>query len=885
MFLVDTSPSMGKTREVEIPGTNGGEPETIEMTNLEWSLQYVMLKIQEMVCSATQLCGCKQIFNGRKTDKCGVIVFGSEVTKNIINKEHGGYENVCEYIPIAQPNAGTLAKLSALEPSTVSGEPIDALIVGIETQDRFLGNKKTWTRKIVLLTDGENPMEVEAWEDTAKKMNDLGVSLAIVGVDFDDEELPFHEENKSEVKRENEAFYRTFVSKLDNGLVGNCDFALQEISRPDVRQVKSTMMPTILRLGDTQTREEEAIELVVRTSKCTALARPKGWKRFGRRKLTAEEEAAKMDVDEDKATFAQLHMRTEFYIDKDVNKEDGADDDGTDDEDERERARDEAAKHLVKVEKEDLVRGYKYGASFAPAPDGGFPKLETRKGMDICGFFSRKNFRRELSMGEVYYVWADPANPMSQVALSSIVQAMYEKGVMAIARWVSRDGMDPKMGVLYPSVFDEVDCFLWVQTADITQMPFAEDVRNFPFASLETLVNKKGEIVTEHPYLPTKEQMEAMEDFVDAMDLSDAGEKDEEGNRQPWFDTRLSYNPAIHRTKQAQFHAAVVRDLNTHPVPPPHPELLKYFEPPRRVLKRAREAIEECKKAFNVREVPKRVVRVRKDEHVRARDEDEDMLLLDQKRPGPSQSQRLTQSKSFAQTQQGPTRSQTQKKVGNDSDSSETEPEDDEDLLLNAAPKRDRAPPLPTPARSMSPADRDPAVDRMRAPGRIVGASFPLEDFRKNISRGDVVTKAVEDLAFVIKDVISKPFSSRRFDEMLECMHELRKVALQEDEIDAWNTFIRELRDTCLDEKPGNKAFWDKVRGVGRPLSFISESEASEQGGKSDISEAEAQEVRSSSMTVQLLSESQRSFSLYRGRVGRIAYAVSCRSLLSCRMY
>lgn len=68
-----------------------------------------------------------------------------------------------------------------------------------------------------------------------------------------------------------------------------------------------------------------------------------------------------------------------------------------------------------------------------------------------------------------------------------------------------------------------------VKTTDIAQMPFAEDVRNFPFPSLETLINKKGEIVTEHPYLPTKEQMEAIENFVDAMDLSDAGEKDEGG--------------------------------------------------------------------------------------------------------------------------------------------------------------------------------------------------------------------------------------------------------------------------------------------------------------------------------------------------------------------
>jgi ATP-dependent DNA helicase 2 subunit 2 len=34
---------------------------------------------------------------------------------------------------------------------------------------------------------------------------------------------------------------------------------------------------------------------------------------------------------------------------------------------------------------------------------------------------------------------------------------------MAIARWVSRDGADPKMSVLSPSLFENVDCLLWVQ--------------------------------------------------------------------------------------------------------------------------------------------------------------------------------------------------------------------------------------------------------------------------------------------------------------------------------------------------------------------------------------------------------------------------------------
>jgi len=50
------------------------------------------------------------------------------------------------------------------------------------------------------------------------------------------------------------------------------------------------------------------------------------------------------------------------------------------------------------------------------------------------------------------------------------------------------------------------------------------------------------------------------------------------------------------------FHCAVVSDLSTNPLPPPHPELLKYFDTPKRVLKRAKQAIEECQQVFKVKE-------------------------------------------------------------------------------------------------------------------------------------------------------------------------------------------------------------------------------------------------------------------------------------------
>lgn len=57
---------------------------------------------------------------------------------------------------------------------------IDALIVGIETQAQYLAKKPTWTRKIVLVTDAESPIEIEDWEVTVKKMDSLNINLTIM---------------------------------------------------------------------------------------------------------------------------------------------------------------------------------------------------------------------------------------------------------------------------------------------------------------------------------------------------------------------------------------------------------------------------------------------------------------------------------------------------------------------------------------------------------------------------------------------------------------------------------------------------------------------------------------------------------------------------------
>lgn len=59
---------------------------------------------------------------------------------------------------------------------------VDALIVGAETLSNYLRTKRTWTGRIVLLTDGESPIQIEHWESIAKKLNSFNFRITIMCV-------------------------------------------------------------------------------------------------------------------------------------------------------------------------------------------------------------------------------------------------------------------------------------------------------------------------------------------------------------------------------------------------------------------------------------------------------------------------------------------------------------------------------------------------------------------------------------------------------------------------------------------------------------------------------------------------------------------------------
>jgi ATP-dependent DNA helicase 2 subunit 2 len=83
----------------------------------------------------------------------------------------------------------------------------------------------------------------------------------------------------------------------------------------------------------------------------------------------------------------------------------------------------------------------------------------------------RSKFSRELCIGETQYIFADPSSSKAQVALSSIVQAMFVKGSMAVVRWVTADGHEPKMGICAPRTATTVDYLVFVQVLPSSPTP------------------------------------------------------------------------------------------------------------------------------------------------------------------------------------------------------------------------------------------------------------------------------------------------------------------------------------------------------------------------------------------------------------------------------
>ncbi|XP_062520922.1 X-ray repair cross-complementing protein 5-like [Corticium candelabrum] len=240
------------------------------------------------------------------------------------------------------------------------------------------------------------------------------------------------------------------------------------------------------------------------------------------------------------------------------------------------------------VMKEQVISGYWYGKDLVPflSVDQQQMKFKSPKCLKVLGFTKLFNVPHHIYIGDSTVVFVPaPGDEQAAVALSALIHALEETGMGAIVKYAFRNNVEPKIGVLTAHIKLHYECLIF------TQLPFAEDVRQYTFASLDT---KKHE--------PSEEQKTAIDDLITSMDLTH-GVRDDDGDFVEAFEPKKTFNPVLQR----MFQCIRTRALNPDDaLPDLDPLLAEYVQPPRELLTICEQQLEKIKELFPLEKVEKK---------------------------------------------------------------------------------------------------------------------------------------------------------------------------------------------------------------------------------------------------------------------------------------
>lgn len=139
-----------------------------------------------------------------------------------------------------------------------------------------------------------------------------------------------------------------------------------------------------------------------------------------------------------------------------------------------------------------------------------------------------------------------------------------------------------------------------------------------------------------------------------------------------------------------------------------------------------------------------------------------------------------------------------------------------------------------TEAMQMAAGDKKGRDDREPDHVKDISLIHPVSDFnemRKN-KKEDLVESALQKMAAVIEKFVTESLKGNLYEKAIECLSELRRGAIEEDEVDFFNAFLRKLKEKF--SQGNHRSFWRTI--LKRGITLISQVE----NARSSVSEADA---------------------------------------------
>ncbi|XP_031400879.1 ATP-dependent DNA helicase 2 subunit KU80-like isoform X2 [Punica granatum] len=410
----------------------------------------------------------------KENDEVGVVLFGTEETENEDAKEVGGYEHVFVSHSIQVVNGDVLETLQHLPRGPVSGDFLDAIVVGTSMLIKKFGPLYPGRKKLYLITDASSPIKGSHGGSQEEQVKNLAAAMSSSGI-----------------KLESIVARGISGSDADEMVIVKNDRILNLLSRITCAKMTYVESPTSL-LGAIRIRDKfpgtifrgdleisSQLKIKVRVYKKTLEEKFPTLKRFC-------DEASHPDE------LCGVKVKHQF-------KSFG--DDGQ-----------------IVPSSHEVTNGYLYGPQVVDISSSQMNavKFKPEKGVKLLGFTDSSNIMRHHYMTDVRLFIAEPGDTEATIAISALARAMKRMNKVAILRCVWRKGQaNVVIGVLTPNVSDDdnmPDSFYF------NALPFFEDLREFKFLSFCNLSASLQ---------PSEEQQRAADELVEVLDLGPSDHQEE----------------------------------------------------------------------------------------------------------------------------------------------------------------------------------------------------------------------------------------------------------------------------------------------------------------------------------------------------------------------
>ncbi|PKA47661.1 ATP-dependent DNA helicase 2 subunit KU80 [Apostasia shenzhenica] len=424
----------------------------------------------EKVCTMLVL---KKLIYG-KTDEVGIVLFGTEETKNDLQKEVGGYLHVLVLQDIKVVDSDVMDSLHELQRGTHNGDFLDAIVVGMDMLIKKFGPAHKGKHRLCLITNAQHEIKEPDEGTKADQVDTIGQLMKTHGV-----------------RLECILIKSKLAGSVQQKIIDENIYLLNQFSRNTISKIIHVDGPRSL-LGALKTRNISPVTVYRGDLELSSSMKIKVWVY----KKTSEEKFPTLKKYSDKAPVTDRFATHELKIDYEYKSAEDSD---------------------KVIPPEQRIRGYRYGPQVVPISSAEWEavKFKPDKSLKLLGFTDISNIFRHYYMKDVYVFIPEPGNAKAILAVSSLARSMKEMNKAAILRCVWRQGQGSVVvGVLTPNISSEdniPDSFY------LNVLPFAEDVREYRFPSFSDLPTSRQ---------PNELQQEASDNLVKALDLAPPGEEE-----------------------------------------------------------------------------------------------------------------------------------------------------------------------------------------------------------------------------------------------------------------------------------------------------------------------------------------------------------------------